>query len=497
MDELGVARAIAAGELTSPQKYQNVWLFALRITGTGASYRSGLDEYVWRDPSIYLNDEFLARCNGLAVVLDHPERGLLNGAEYEDRSVGSIMLPYIREDEVWGIAKIYDEATAALLESEQYSTSPAVNDVGGISGETEDGKKLLVEGKPKLLDHIAICARGVWDKGGPPSGVSSVTAEDTATMADETKAEERKDAASDLMMKLDAIAAKLDSAHSRMDALEERHRKDADEREKGGRDEDKARRDARKDEGEEEKEEEREDRKDRARRDARKDKDFKEWAKEEEEEPEHRGDEETEEEREALKKANETRGDRREDRKDRARRDAEERKDRGEHRVDADLRRENADLKARLADIEGVVKDLTRETPPEERDKLAAAQARADSIAALFGERITAPTAGETELGYRRRVLKGFLKHSEQFKDARLDSVDGATLNLIENQVYADSQAASRVRADAQPGILIPRTYTDAAGRQITKFDGDMMAWLAPFMTDGARCTLNRKLAGA
>jgi 8-oxo-dGTP pyrophosphatase MutT (NUDIX family) len=108
MDELGVARAISEGRLTSPQTYENVSLFAIRITGTGAAYRQSRNEYVWRDPEIYLNPEFLQRCNGLAVIMEHPKGALLNSKEFNDRSVGAVLLPFVRGDEVWGVAKIYD-----------------------------------------------------------------------------------------------------------------------------------------------------------------------------------------------------------------------------------------------------------------------------------------------------------------------------------------------------------------------------------------------------
>ena len=51
----------------------------------------------------------------------------------------------------------------------------------------KSGSKLLIEGKPKLLDHIAVCFVGVWDKGNAPSGVSTATAGDLV-MADDDKA---------------------------------------------------------------------------------------------------------------------------------------------------------------------------------------------------------------------------------------------------------------------------------------------------------------------
>jgi 8-oxo-dGTP pyrophosphatase MutT (NUDIX family) len=61
MHELDIAREIAAGRFASPQRYENLWLFALRITGTGMAYRRAHDEYVWRDGSLYLTQEFLDR----------------------------------------------------------------------------------------------------------------------------------------------------------------------------------------------------------------------------------------------------------------------------------------------------------------------------------------------------------------------------------------------------------------------------------------------------
>ena len=190
MDELGVARAIAAGTLTSPQKYEHIWLFAIRITGTGVAYRHGRKEFCWRDPAEYLNDEFLARCNGLAVIWEHPEKGLVNGKEFTKRAIGAIMLPYLRPDrpdEVWGIAKIHDEDAAKEMSENRLSTSPAVNFADPTENDRiklEDGKVMLIEGKPSILDHVAICPAGVWDKGGEPTGVESVGAvADSAPLA--------------------------------------------------------------------------------------------------------------------------------------------------------------------------------------------------------------------------------------------------------------------------------------------------------------------------
>lgn len=188
MHELDLAREIASGAMTSPQQFENIWLFALRITGTGQSYRPELEEYVWRDPSLYLNAEFLARCNGLQVVWEHPPGQQLTQTEFERRTIGAIMLPFLCDDEVWGIAKIYDGHAAAMMLDTPLSTSPSVMFRNPTSNELrrlDDGKTLLIEGEPSLIDHLAICEAGVWDKGGEPTGVAVGDPE----MADDVRAD--------------------------------------------------------------------------------------------------------------------------------------------------------------------------------------------------------------------------------------------------------------------------------------------------------------------
>ena len=230
MNELDAARQIVLGRLPSGWKFENVWLFAMRITGTGASYRVGLKEFCWRDPSIYLNDEFLARCNGLPVILDHPAEAVLNSNEFNKRVVGTIFLPYIKGEEVWGVAKIFDEPTALLMQNIQLSTSPCVvlrNSDENTTVSLDDDTKLLIEGNPTLLDHLAICEQGVWDKGGDPVGVlsdgGSVVAEDKKK-PDAMPEDKKPDAepSADIHSKLDAIMDCIGAMKSRQDSMEAR-----------------------------------------------------------------------------------------------------------------------------------------------------------------------------------------------------------------------------------------------------------------------------------
>jgi len=221
MNELDLARAIADGRMSSPQQYENLWLYALRITGTGVSFRPELDEYVWREPSLYLNAEFLARCHGLSVIWQHPPGDTLNQTEYEDRVIGAIMLPYFDGDEVWGIAKIYDQGAAEMMLNLPLSTSPAVIFRDPAANETRDlgnGKHLLIEGEPSLIDHLAICELGVWDKGGPPTGVAVGEPEMAEADLDQP---ERADAVDARVMQ---TTARLDACFARMEELFATHR---------------------------------------------------------------------------------------------------------------------------------------------------------------------------------------------------------------------------------------------------------------------------------
>ena len=238
MTETDIAEAIRYGELTSPQWFGNLALFAMRITGTGIAYRSKLDEYVYRDPALYIDPGFLKRCNGLPVVWEHPkDRGKLDTEEFANRVIGAVCLPYFKGEEIWGIARIYDEDAARRMESEQLSTSPGVvfrPTDGNVSMAMEDGSAFLVEGRPSLIDHLAICEEGVWDKEGPPVGVQipetptsteAAMAETEEKRAAEEKDDARKDA--DMGAALRSIMDRLDSMEKRMDR--KRHDDDDDE----------------------------------------------------------------------------------------------------------------------------------------------------------------------------------------------------------------------------------------------------------------------------
>ncbi|MEC5842967.1 NUDIX hydrolase, partial [Serratia nevei] len=184
LNEMDVAGLISGGQLTSPQFFRNMYLWALRITGTGVTWRSKFRQYAYRSPENYLTDEFLARCAGLPVIWWHPEKNVLNSEEFAARTIGAIAFAWIQGDEVWGMARIYDTDAAVNLSTRQLSTSPTVTGGDDVLINV-DGEPLLLEGNPVLLDHLAICEQGVWDKLGDPAGVKSDTLNEVQKMDEE------------------------------------------------------------------------------------------------------------------------------------------------------------------------------------------------------------------------------------------------------------------------------------------------------------------------
>ncbi|MBU9812373.1 NUDIX domain-containing protein [Rahnella sp. SL6] len=245
LNEMDVAKLVSDGQLSSPQYFKNMYLWAMRITGTGITWRSADKQFAYRSPENYLNENFLARCNGLPVIWWHPEGATLNSEEYAARTIGTICLAWLAGDEVWGVARVYDTEAAENLISKQFSTSPTVT----LSGDSDfliqvDGKPLLLEGAPVLLDHLAICEQGVWDKLGDPTGVKSDTLLNEVHKMDEDKFVElfnkcmdarlaKADAEAEAKAKADAEEAdkKAKADAEGKEAEEAKAKKDAEEKE--------------------------------------------------------------------------------------------------------------------------------------------------------------------------------------------------------------------------------------------------------------------------
>lgn len=410
LNETEVAALIADGTLSSPQFFINMWMFAIRVTGTGVTWRSADQQMAFRNPDDYLTPEFLQRVAGVPLIWLHPEKNKLDSDEFAKRVIGTLTNSWAADNgEVWTIGRVYDAEAAEIMATRQLSTSPTVTYSEAQDSIIKiDGQPLLVEGSPVLLDHVAICEQGVWDKLLAPTGVKSDSIPNEAEKMDEEKFVE-------LFNKcMDARMAKADS-----EAADLKAKADAEEAAK------KEKADAEAKEAEEAK----------AKADA--------------------------EEKAAKEKS---------DAEAKEKADAEEAERMAKEKADSELRQQIADLRSRIP----------TELSDEERNEVADAQVKADSVFSCFGKRAPVPLSGEKPLAYRRRLMIQLQEHSPDFKTVDLSSIaDSALLSVAEKTIYADAQKSASLSVG--PGMLREIKRADATGRQISTFEGDPEVAWAPF----------------
>ncbi|WES88785.1 NUDIX domain-containing protein [Dickeya fangzhongdai] len=416
LNETDVAALIADGTLSSPQYFYNMWMFAIRVTGTGVTWRSADQEMTFRNPDDYLTPEFLQRVAGVPLIWLHPEKRTLDSDEFSKRVIGTLTNAWVADKgEVWAVARVYDAEAAEIMATRQLSTSPTVKFSEVAQSIIVDGQPLLVEPSPELLDHVAICEQGVWDKLLAPTGVKSDSIPEEAENMDEEKIVALINKA------IDARLAKADEekeAKVKADAEEAAKKEKADAEEKEAA-EAKAKADA--------------------------------------------------EEKAAKEKA---------DAEAKEKADAEEAEKMAKEKADSQLRQEIAELRSRIP----------TELSDEERNEVAEAQVKADSVFSSFGKRAPMPLSGEKPLPYRRRLMIQLQEHSADFKGVDLSAIaDAQLLNIAEKQIYADAQSAASLSVG--PGMLREIKRADATGRQISTFEGDPAATWAPFQSGKRQVT--------
>ncbi|WP_410376803.1 NUDIX domain-containing protein [Enterobacter sp. CPE_E423] len=418
LNETEVAALIADGTLSSPQFFINMWMFAIRVTGTGVTWRSADQQMAFRNPDDYLTPEFLQRVAGVPLIWLHPEKNKLDSDEFAKRVIGTLTNSWVADNgEVWAIGRVYDAEAAEIMATRQLSTSPTVTYSEAQDSIIKiDGQPLLVEGSPVLLDHVAICEQGVWDKLLAPTGVKSDSIPNEAEKMDEEKIVALINKA------IDARMAKADS-----EAADLKAKADAEEAAK------KEKADAEAKEAEEAK----------AKADA--------------------------EEKAAKEKS---------DAEAKEKADAEEAECMAKEKADSELRQQIADLRSRIP----------TELSDEERNEVADAQVKADSVFSCFGKRAPVPLSGEKPLAYRRRLMIQLQEHSPDFKSVDLSSIaDSALLSVAEKTIYADAQKSASLSVG--PGMLREIKRADATGRQISTFEGDPAATWAPFQSGKRQVT--------
>lgn len=417
LNETDVAALIADGTLSSPQYFYNMWMFAIRVTGTGVTWRSADQEMTFRNPDDYLTPEFLQRVAGVPLIWLHPEKRTLDSDEFSRRVIGTLTNAWVADKgEVWAVARVYDAEAAEIMATRQLSTSPTVKFSEVAQSIIVDGQPLLVEPSPELLDHVAICEQGVWDKLLNPTGVKSDSIPKEAEKMDEEKIVALINKA------IDARMAKADS-----EAADLKAKADAEEAAK------KEKADAEAKEAEEAK----------AKADA--------------------------EEKAAKEKA---------DAEAKEKADAEGAEKMAKEKADSQLRQEIAELRSRIP----------TELSDEERNEVAEAQVKADSVFSSFGKRAPIPLSGEKPMAYRRRLMIQLQEHSPDFKAVDLSAIaDSQLLSAAEKHIYADAQKAASLSVG--PGMLREIKRKDATGREISTFEGDPSVTWAPFQSGKRQVT--------
>lgn len=418
LNETEVAALIADGTLSSPQFFINMWMFAIRVTGTGVTWRSADQQMAFRNPDDYLTPEFLQRVAGVPLIWLHPEKNKLDSDEFAKRVIGTLTNSWVADNgEVWTIGRVYDAEAAEIMATRQLSTSPTVTYSEAQDSIIKiDGQPLLVEGSPVLLDHVAICEQGVWDKLLAPTGVKSDSIPNEAEKMDEEKI---------VALINKAIDARMAKADEEKDAKAKADAEEAAKKEKA---------DAEAKEAEEAK--------------AKADAEEKAAKEKADAEAKEKADAEAAEEKAAKEKA------------------------------DSELRQQIADLKTRIP----------TELSDEERNEVADAQVKADSVFSCFGKRAPVPLSGEKPLAYRRRLMIQLQEHSPDFKSVDLSSIaDSALLSVAEKTIYADAQKSASLSVG--PGMLREIKRADATGRQISTFEGDPAATWAPFQSGKRQVT--------
>lgn len=425
LTELELAQRIRDGTAPSPMKFSNMWLVNLRITGTGLAYRSGLKEHVWRDPKHYLNDYFLQRCNGLLVIANHPDDAVLTEEDFTERTVGSVMLPYIRGDEVWAVCRIYVRDIVEQIVSGKVSTSPSVvfNNASGNVEVQEGDTNFLIEGVPFLLDHIALVTEdhgslGVWDKEKIPTGV-----EVSNKTGDIDMDEKQLEAFQTMLAKavgdaMGGVNQGIQQLTARMDSLEQGYKARADS-------------------------------------DA---------------EAKRQADEKAKADEEEQKKADAAEEEQRKADEAEAQKKADEEKAKADEAEEEEKRKADAEEKER--------NDAA----------MSEAQAKADSAYNSLGKRAPEPFSGEKALDFRKRALIAMQKHSPQHAEVNIRAIaDSATLSVLEDAIYGAARKTITEEMNNTQGQLHKRVRSDEAGRRITEFAGDPNVWLAAFKTPPRR----------
>ena len=137
----------------------------VRITGTGLSLRkddNGKTIVADRQKVDFCSPAFLEHAKTLPILCEHPKEGMLTSENLKNNPIiGNCIDAWIRQDEVWGLARIFDKTLLEKMGKDINSTSPAV--WVGYEKSSEDG---VIKEAPTSINHLAFVDKGHWDING-------------------------------------------------------------------------------------------------------------------------------------------------------------------------------------------------------------------------------------------------------------------------------------------------------------------------------------------
>ena len=163
----------------------------------------------------------------------------------------------------------------------------------------------------------------------------------------------------------------------------------------------------------------------------------------------------------------------------------------GQRRMDAKFRQLENDTRQLREKVFG----LFQEPTIEQRNALATARARADSVYSALGRPTPDPLRGERSIDYRARLVYGLQDLSPSLKHAKLGALRADALGAVETQVYQDAMSAAKTGTGMPPMTLRAHNHKAETGHDVTEYFGDPLAWMTPFMAPGATAKINRNPA--
>ena len=168
----------------------------MRLTGLGLAERI-IDNKAMifnRTKENFATDDFMKIYASVPVCIQHPtnENGEFEplGFKHSSSIIGNAIHSFLRDDEIWIIARLHNLEAVEIILNNDISTSPYF-----ITKEVkhEVGSDVIYEEIPIVCNHLAIVADGFWDKKISDKQPISKERNMSDTTNTEPKADENKD----------------------------------------------------------------------------------------------------------------------------------------------------------------------------------------------------------------------------------------------------------------------------------------------------------------